>query len=272
MSAVIPLPMSLQNKVYNALLISVPAGFYHLPASLYPTLLITLRGKIILHHQGMEDFPRLVICGATRTPRIAQALPDTRLLVIAVRHGRLPALFGANAGLFMDRWVSWQDVLPNHAGITALNDGLAEKHETDAIAAVWRTLETLAVNQCRSDALVLPSFLLVQPLMEVGDYFNMSIRQFERRFHDAYGQSLRAYRRQLRSSRLLMSLFRPSVDLAALALEYGFYDQAHMQRDVRHFTGHTPFALRQAVAQQDTAAWAYQVAAAYPRFFGSRGF
>ena len=266
-------PAALRDYVYHALPVSVPAGFYHIPASLYPTLLVTLRGQVTLHHHGGTPFPRLVICGGTSAPRLAHAAEGTRLLIIALRHGCLPALFAAPAGILREQWAEWREVLPGNASIQALDSLLADSEEAFVIAAVWRTLTTLAAAQKACVPLVLPLVLLQQPLAVMSAQFALSTRQFERRFQLAYGQSVRAYRRQMRCSQLLPALFaRPDCALATLALEYGFYDQAHMQRDVRHFTGHTPLALRQAVAQQDPASWAYQAAVRHPRFFGSRGF
>lgn len=265
-------PPDLRALVYHALSVSVPAGFYHIPASLYPTLLVTLRGQVTLHHDGCVRFPRLVICGGTSAPRLAHAERDTRLLVVALRHGCLPALFAAPAGVLRDTWAAWDEVLPGNAAIAALAGVVAEEDEAQGVSAVWRTLSALAAGQ-PAVPLVLPVALLAQPLSVISAQFALSTRQFERRFLAAYGQSVRAYRRQMRCSQLLPALFaRPDCALSMLALEFGFYDQAHMQRDVRRFTGHTPLALRQAVARQDAACWAYQAAARHPRLFGSRGF
>lgn len=266
-------PPFLRALIHPALPVDVPAGAYDIPASLYPTLLVVLRGQITLHHHRRQTLPRLVLCGGTRTPRFAEAAPGTRLLIIPLRHGSLPALFGMAGGLFMESWADWHDVVAHPGELTALGDTLDAGNERHSIAAVWQTLEQIAARQPLQKRLVIPMEALDLPLPALAAHFAVSPRQFERRFHAAYGQSLRAYRRQLRCSRLLPTLFAPdAASLAELALAYGFHDQAHMQRDIRHFTGQTPASLRRAVAQQIPSAWAYQGMQRHPRLFGSRGF
>lgn len=251
MPSPLPPPPALRALVHHALPVDVPTGPYHIPASLYPTLLVVLRGQITLHHHGSQTFPRLVLCGGTRTPRFAEAAPGTHLLIIPLRHGSLPALFGMAGGLFMESWADWHDVVAHRGALAALCDTLDTGNEKQSIAAVWQTLQQIAAWQPLHKRLVVPMEALDLPLPALAAHFAVSPRQFERRFHAAYGQSLRAYRRQLRCSRLLPALLAPdTASLADLALAYGFHDQAYMQRDVRQFTGQTPASLRRAVTQQ----------------------
>lgn len=266
-------PPSLHGIIPHAMPVDVPPGPYHIPASLYPTLLVILRGHITLHHHGSQSLPPLVLCGATRTPRFAEAAPGTRLLIIPLRHGSLPALCGMEGGLFMESWADWHDLVPHRGRLTALCDILDAGHEMQTVAAVWRTLQELAARQPLQKRLVIPVEALDLPLPALAAHFAVSPRQFERRFHAAYGQSLRAYRHQSRCSRLLPILLASgTTPLADIALQYGFHDQSHMQRDILRFTGQTPASLRRAVTQQVPSAWAYQGMQRHPRLFGSRGF
>lgn len=60
---------------------------------------------------------------------------------------------------------------------------------------------------------------------------------------------------------------------ATLAAAMGYADQAHLCRDVRRFTGHTPRALQAGIVGGDPAFWPYRVEAALlARHFGPTGF
>ncbi|RDI62844.1 helix-turn-helix domain-containing protein [Nocardia pseudobrasiliensis] len=71
-----------------------------------------------------------------------------------------------------------------------------------------------------------------------------SRRHFSRRFADQMGLSPRAYASLLRFSAALRGLAGPlSADLGRMAHELGYYDQSHLIRDFRRFTGLSPNAL-----------------------------
>jgi AraC-like DNA-binding protein len=66
------------------------------------------------------------------------------------------------------------------------------------------------------------------------------------RFHDQVGVPPKLWARLIRFERLRNELRRGTPrSWAELAVHCGYYDQAHLARDVRHFTGNTPTALLQ---------------------------
>ena len=78
-------------------------------------------------------------------------------------------------------------------------------------------------------------------LSELADYCNYSSRQLERKFKKSAGVSPKALARKLRFERVREHLARdPHADLATLALEYGFADQAHLTNDFKRFSQKTP--------------------------------
>lgn len=65
-----------------------------------------------------------------------------------------------------------------------------------------------------------------------------------RQFHATQGVSAKYYHRLCRFERFLRAaLFDPQPSLAGLACEYGYYDQAHLHRDVRQFSRSSPLQL-----------------------------
>jgi len=65
-------------------------------------------------------------------------------------------------------------------------------------------------------------------------------------FHETQGVSAKYFHRLCRFERFLReALYSPGASLAGLAVAHGYYDQAHMHRDVRELTLSTPAALLQ---------------------------
>lgn len=76
----------------------------------------------------------------------------------------------------------------------------------------------------------------------------LSVRQLERLFRDAYGLSPVRYRRILRFRRSVTAL-RSGETLAGAAALAGFADQPHFNREVLDLMGHPPSALLSHVAK-----------------------
>ena len=79
----------------------------------------------------------------------------------------------------------------------------------------------------------------------------ISERQLRRRFVSAVGYGPKMFQRIMRVQHCLATLQSQRehrADLATLAMELGFVDQAHMTRELRHFTGRTPCAMTTAHA------------------------
>jgi AraC family transcriptional regulator len=68
-----------------------------------------------------------------------------------------------------------------------------------------------------------------------------------RAFRGRYGCSMGAYLRAVRVAHVQRALERPAAALAAIALDAGFYDQAHMTRVFARALGTTPAAYRRMV-------------------------
>lgn len=73
----------------------------------------------------------------------------------------------------------------------------------------------------------------------------LSERQLRRRFHSRVGYGPKTLQRVLRFHRFV-SRVDEGTDLASLAADTGYSDQAHLTRECAEFSGQTPLALRQA--------------------------
>lgn len=82
------------------------------------------------------------------------------------------------------------------------------------------------------------------PLEALARELGVSVRTFERRLRHEIGLSPRALRRVLRFRRAFRLLDgTPQGDWTRVALAAGYFDQAHLIRDFRHFAGAPPSAF-----------------------------
>jgi AraC-like DNA-binding protein len=77
---------------------------------------------------------------------------------------------------------------------------------------------------------------------ELGAALGVSERQLRRRFADAVGYGPKTLARILRFQRFL-TLAGDGGELARLALQAGYADQAHLTRETRRLAGRTPLDL-----------------------------
>jgi AraC-like DNA-binding protein len=91
------------------------------------------------------------------------------------------------------------------------------------------------------------------PIGDLAQELGWSRRHLAARFRTELGMPPKAVARILRFERAVARL-RAGDDLAELALDCGYYDQAHFNRDFRAFADATPTELRQPALVQSGAA------------------
>ncbi|MGQ4599946.1 DUF6597 domain-containing transcriptional factor [Nocardia sp. R6R-6] len=164
---------------------------------------------------------------------------------IRFRAGGFGAFTGLEAGSFRDRVVAVADVLPDAAGLTERVLGAATDERRRAVVEeylmgrpavddptyrmVLRIVDTMAADQelTRVD--------------QITDRFGVPARTLQRMFRRYVGASpkwvLRRYR--LQDAADLLAKGRTE-DLAALAAELGYFDQAHFSREFTAEVGTAP--------------------------------
>lgn len=123
--------------------------------------------------------------------------------------------------------------------------------EAPAIDAMFATLERCllgrlarrlelhpAVEFARGHICRAPHIATVSGLIEA---IGLSQRRFIQLFHEQVGLAPKSFCRVRRFQRLLQAMRRhKSVDWAQVALDGGYYDQAHLIHDFQGFSGMTP--------------------------------
>jgi len=293
-----PPPPDIGHLVPGSLWVCLPAQPYVVPATLAPMLLYVLTGSLVMAeaasatgqrpaHTACQPraLPRFSVCGGTRSVRRLHATPGTQVLLTPVRPGQCTRLLGLPARELFEQLVDAAELLPAaplvrlHGHMDAAWHAANATHpRAQAAASVWHGfLSNLQRQYHPSDAgLVVPPDWLDTPVPTLAQRWGLSVRQFERRFQAAHGQSLRAYRQQSRCSRLLTQAagaLNQALSWADIAASAGYADQAHLSRDVLRFTGHTPAALLAGVRAQEPALWPFHVSPqVMPRWFGPHGY
>ena len=78
------------------------------------------------------------------------------------------------------------------------------------------------------------------PISQLADQCHLSRRQFERKFKAAAGFSPKLYSRIIRFQAAKQAGVALTTSMAEIALDHGYYDQAHFINDFKQFSGYTP--------------------------------
>jgi AraC-like DNA-binding protein len=194
--------------------------------------------------------PRAMLVGTMSAAVVAPAAASAHFFGVRFRPGEAFAFVGVSAVESKDQMIPLADVLG--ALGEALLDELASAPNTSArIAALDRRFAALRERARSPDSRVREAVarILRAPVearvAELARDIGVGERQLERIFAERVGLGPKAFARVARFQALLrrVSDAEGSVPWAALALEQGYSDQAHMAREVKGLSGMTPREL-----------------------------
>ncbi|MGH9211969.1 MAG: AraC family transcriptional regulator [Acidimicrobiales bacterium] len=197
-----------------------------------------------------------LLAGPATGPATLELVPGTVTVGVRFRTGAAPALVGASAAEVRDQDVPLDELWGRSGALlterTAETTTATERLRTLVDALVTRLGDAGTIDPVGTGIARLmhdrPGRSLHQLATEVG----LSDRQLRRRVEAAVGYPPRMLARVLRFQRFLHAA-RSSVrgrDLAGLAAEIGYADQAHLTRESRELAGLPPAALLDWEAQR----------------------
>jgi AraC-like DNA-binding protein len=138
-------------------------------------------------------------------------------------------------------------------------DAIARAAEADMTSALLHLHEQLiAVATSPSDwPDILAADLIANPQLVLGDWAHcqgLAAETLSRGFQAVFGITPAAFRAETRARKALVRISAGTGSLAAIAVESGFADQAHMSRAIRSLTKRTPGSWRAASNPFKTAA------------------
>jgi AraC-like DNA-binding protein len=190
----------------------------------------------------------VTVAGLDRTARQSPVRAGQRIVGIRLRPGMAGAVFGRPASELLDVQVPLEDVFGPRA--SELAGRLHGAREGEGEYLLLEGLVASGLAETSPDPLVLAATRRLgfpgSRLDELANALGISGRQLRRRFHQAVGYGPKTLDRVLRFRRLVAqaeAISDGDRDLARLAAELGYADQAHMTRDSVRLTGMPPARL-----------------------------
>jgi AraC-like DNA-binding protein len=176
--------------------------------------------------------------------------PDEEIVGIRLRPGVAGAVLALPASEVLNSRVPLEEL--RDSGTGELAERLSEVEDRETRFLLLEALVASAVERGAPDPLVLAAARRLgfpgSRVDELADALGISERQLRRRFHAAVGYGPKTLDRVLRFRRLVshaQGISDGEVDLARLAADLGYADQAHMSRDSVRLTGMPPARLAQ---------------------------
>jgi AraC-like DNA-binding protein len=190
----------------------------------------------------------LVLAGLDLTARSSPVTSGERILGLRLRPGVAGAVLGMPASEVLDVHLRLEELLG--PSVRELTERLGESEGEDEAFDLLEGMIDSRIEDGGPDPLVLAATRrLGFPGVRVdrlAESLGISDRQLRRRFHRSVGYGPKTLDRVLRFRRLVAQSGAVAVgesDLARVAADLGYADQAHMTRDCLRLSGLTPVAL-----------------------------
>ncbi|WP_026166716.1 helix-turn-helix domain-containing protein [Gracilimonas tropica] len=184
------------------------------------------------------------IQGQTTQPNRIPVKGFYHLLGVSLYTYALPRLFKISASDLNCEFLNLDTFLGNEA--TRLTDRIASANSTDERIELLsshfmslmdkRKVEDLLINDAIGQVKRKRGILKIS---ELSKEYNLSQKQFKRRFQSFSGFNPKTYARIIRFESLIKNIDSRS-NLTEAAYANGYYDQAHLNREFKAFTGFSP--------------------------------
>lgn len=186
--------------------------------------------------------PRCFLAGQIDGPLLLRPAGPAKMLGIGLHAHGAASLFQQPMQELSGRFTPVEDLS------LALSRNLNRALETDdPVPAVEAAL--LSVTKSGGDLLIAEGVRRINrangavDLAELARDLGLSIRQLERRFLAVVGLAPKIYCRIQRFKRVFAVIGQPACNWVETAVACGYYDQAHLIRDCKEFSGSTPAVL-----------------------------
>lgn len=190
----------------------------------------------------------LVVAGLDRSARPSPVARGERILGLRLRPGIAGAVLGMPASEVLDVHVRLEELVGGRASELAAR--LGESNDDGEAFDLIERMVGSRIQEVGPDPLVLAATRRLgfpgSRVDRLADSLGIGERQLRRRFHRAVGYGPKTLDRVLRFRRLVAqagAVAAGESDLARVAADLGYADQAHMTRDCLRLSGMTPSAL-----------------------------
>ena len=181
-------------------------------------------------------------------------IPGSLLCGVRFRPGMARSFLRIPAGELTDSVIPLDDLLGRSA--REFERRLSNAHSSSEAALILAASLPAPANAPNAVQRTIAALAATHGLADLDRFSraaNLSPRQFRRRCLEESGLTPKHLCRILRFRRALNLGSRHKQDWAGIAAETGYFDQAHLIRDFREFTGQTPMAVFSNPAPRRTA-------------------
>jgi AraC-like DNA-binding protein len=212
-----------------------------------PELLINLREPFQQEVKGKWcRQPHSFFVGQITSPFLVRPTGTFRTIGVRFRPDGASRLLRFPFFELTDTAVAVDDISPK---LLAAIDRLRDYQSLADQLAALELILSRAVEQRNADRVI--SFAVTElerasgqvGVRELAEVLELSPRQFERRFLKTVGISPKLFSRMQRFQRVFRNMESANSSWVEAAITCGYYDQAHLIRDFRQFSGTTPTAL-----------------------------
>ncbi|QEC65640.1 helix-turn-helix domain-containing protein [Mucilaginibacter ginsenosidivorans] len=208
-------------------------------------LAFRLGGKITDESAGNDRrLPASVITGLRRSPRFLSYADKTACLLVIFKEGGAAAIFKEPLHELFSKSVPLDDLVPR-SQLQLIEEQMNAARDNKKRVAIAERFLLSGLHSGQPDMLVnraMQKIKLVNGNIKVrglaGD-MAISLDAFEKRFRRVAGISPKQFADTVRMRHLIGQLSAPE-SLTRIALDAGYFDQAHFNKDFRSFTGVAP--------------------------------
>lgn len=157
----------------------------------------------------------------------------------------LPRIFGFPASDLTGQMTDFASVI-GREGAELEDKMLSAVDNAGRVAILTRFLERRLLRDNRELPYIFSSIdyiIKMRGLVDIGDLaksYNLSDRQFERKFKEFGGFTPKTYSRIIRFQSALKEYGNEKISLTDIAYDCGYYDQSHFINDFKEFSGYSP--------------------------------
>jgi len=208
-------------------------------------LAFRLKGRVTdLSQDAGNSLSSSVITGLRRSVRFLSYDDQTANLLVIFREGGAAALFKEPLHEFFSKSTPLDEFMPS-AQLRLIEEQLNEAGSNQQKVAVIERFLLLRLNKKREDQLINHAMQQIRSangnikIRNLAASMAISIDPFEKRFRRVAGISPKQFADTIRL-RSLIKQYSALENLTGIALEAGYFDQAHFIKDFRTFTGLAP--------------------------------
>ena len=214
-------------------------------------LIFNLADPFRRHHADgiLESQPQSIIAGQMRSSAMIEPSGRIDLFGVRFQHAGASPFFAVPLNELTDNIVDLGFVWGSAGREIEARINEAPTVEI-RVGIVENTLLSLLAKNAASDDVVEAASKLITENMgltsinKIADSIGVNGRRLERRFQQSLGLSPKRFSRIIRFQNFLGAVRNePTGGILDTALSFGYYDQAHLIREFREFSGKTPLAF-----------------------------